>query len=130
MSVRLPLFLFLSLTLRPLVSSHSSLNLASFSLFEDPRYFHSLYLSILGLEVLGLCKRFSERLHSLLPINCAFCSWRDNRALEALHQVPCFYKFSYLIEHLAECFHVEVIDRVSILAGLVYLHLVLGKITP
>ena len=42
MSVRPPLFLFLSLTLRPLVSSHSSLNLASFSLFDDTRYFHSL----------------------------------------------------------------------------------------
>ena len=68
---------------------------------------------MLGPEVLGLCKRLSERLCSLLPINCAFCSWRDNRALEALHQVPCFYKFSHLIEHLAESFHVELIDRVQ-----------------
>ena len=33
--------------------------------------------------------------------------------LEALHWVPCFYKFSHLIEHLAECFHVEVIDGVQ-----------------
>ena len=70
-------------------------------------------LSILGPEVLGLCKRFSERLCSLLPINCAFCSWGDNWTLEALRWVPCFYKFSHLIEHLAECFHVEVIDEVQ-----------------
>ena len=100
-------------TFTPFVSSHSfSLNLASFPLYEDSSYFHLLCLSILGPEVLGLCKRFSERLHSLLPINCAFCSWGDNWALEALHLVTCFYKFSHLIEHLAECFHVEVIDGV------------------
>ena len=71
-------FLFLSPTLRPHVFSHSSLNLASFALFQDPKYFHLLYLSILGPQLLGLCKRFSERLCSLLPINCAFCSWGDN----------------------------------------------------
>ena len=75
MSVRPPLFfffffLFLSPSLRSLVSSHSfSLNLASFPLCEDPSYFHSLCLSIFGPEVLGLCRRFSERLRSMLPIN-------------------------------------------------------------
>ena len=90
-----------------------SLNLALFPLFEDPTYFRLLCLSILGPEVLGLCKRFSERLRPLLPINCAFYSWGDDRALEALHRVPCFYKFSHLIEHLAEFFHVEVIDGVQ-----------------
>ena len=111
MSVRPPLFLFLSLTLRPLVSSHSSLNLAFFSLWRHKVF--PFTLSILGLEVLGLCKRFSERLHSLLPINCAFCSWGENQALEALHWVPCFYKFCHLIEHLTEYFHVEVIDGVQ-----------------
>ena len=113
MSLRPTIFLFLSPTLRPLLSSHSiSFNLASFSLFEDPSYFHSLCPSILGPEVLGLCKSFPEKLRSLLPINCAFCSWGDNWAVEALHQVPCFYKFSHLIEHLPECFHMEVIDGV------------------
>ena len=108
-----PFFLFLSPALRPLVSSHSfSLNLASFPLFEDPKVF-LFALSILAPEVLGLCKRFSERLRSLLLINCACFSWRDNQVLEALHLVPCFYKFSHLTEHLAECFHMEVIDGVQ-----------------
>ena len=47
------------------------------------------------------------------PHQCAFCSWGENQALEALHRVSCFYKFSHLIEHLAECFHMEVIDGVQ-----------------
>ena len=115
-SVRPPLFSFSSFS--PLLFHLLSLptpsrNLASFPLCEDPSYFYSLCLLILGPEVLGLCKRFSERLRSLLPINCALCSWGDNRALEALHRVPCFYKFSHLIEHLAEFFHVEEIDGVQ-----------------
>ena len=106
---------FLSSAFRPLFSLHAfSFNLASFPLFEDPRCFCLLGVLILRPEVLGLYKRFSERLCSLLPINCAFCSWGGNQALEALHRVPCFYKkFSHLIEHLAECFHVEVIDKVQ-----------------
>ena len=88
-----PFLFFLSSTFRPLFSLQAfSFNLASFPLFEDPRYFCLLCVSILRPEVLGLYKRFSERLCSLLPINCAFCSWGDNQALEALHWVPCFYK--------------------------------------
>ena len=110
-----PFLFFLSSTFRPLFSLHAFFfNLDSFPLFEDPRCFCLLGVSILRPEVLGLYKRFSERLCSLLPINCAFCSWGGNQALEALHRVSCFYKkFSHLIEHLGECFHVEVIDKVQ-----------------
>ena len=45
------------------------------------------------------------------PANCAFCSWGENQALEPLRQAPCFYQFSLLIFHLAECFQAEVTDK-------------------
>ena len=114
MSVRPPLFFSFSPRLLDLFSLPIP-SLSTWPLFLSLKTqgICLLCLSILRPEVLGLCKRFSERLCSLLPINCAFCSWGDNWTLEALRRVPCFYKFSHLIEHLAECFHVEVIDGVQ-----------------
>ena len=111
MSVRPPLFFSFSPPLLDLFSL-PTLSISTWPLLLSLKT-RLFWLSILSLKF-WVFVRLSERLCSLLPINCAFCSQGGNQALDALHQVPCFYKkFSHLIEHLAECFHVEVIDEVQ-----------------
>ena len=107
-------FLFLSPTLTPFVSSHSfSLNLASFPLCEDQVISIHSVCRYLGLKFWVFARDFLRGYTLCSLSSVLFCSWGDSRALEALHWVPCFYKFSHLIEHLAECFHVEEIDGVQ-----------------
>ena len=114
MSVRPLLFFSFSPPLLDLFSlSRPSLSTWPLFLSLNTQGICLLCLSILGSEVLGLCKRFSERLCPLLLIICAFCLGGDNHVLEALHWLPCFCKFSNLIQHLSECFQVEVIDGVQ-----------------